>query len=81
MMTKDADGRAWVHVKDASSGAYIRDVWFQNDFTPRDFTVVPDMDANPGDELAVLGVRGSGQVQVEIKDAKTNAFINQVDFP
>ena len=39
------------------------------------------MDANPGAELAVLGEKDSGQMQVEIKDTKTNAFIDQVNFP
>jgi len=39
------------------------------------------MDANAGAELAVLGEKGSGQMQVEIKDAKSNAFINLVNFP
>ncbi|MGI9203200.1 MAG: S8 family peptidase [Woeseiaceae bacterium] len=81
LTTRDSDSRAWVHVKDALSSAYIRSVWFQAGFTPRDFAVVPDMDANPGDELAVLGVTGGGQVQVEIKDAKTISWINNVNFP
>ena len=31
--------------------------------------------------FALLGEKTGGQVQVEIKDAKTNAFINQVNFP
>ncbi|MGI9205184.1 MAG: hypothetical protein ACR2Q3_14300 [Woeseiaceae bacterium] len=81
LTSKDSDGRAWVLVKDALSGAFIRNVWFQGDFTPKDFTIVPDMDANPGDEIAVLGERGSGQIQVEIKDAKTITWINLVNFP
>ncbi|MGI9272593.1 MAG: hypothetical protein ACR2QT_12515, partial [Woeseiaceae bacterium] len=59
----------------------IKNVWFQGDFAPKDFTIVPDMDANPGDEIAVLGERGSGQIQVEIKDAKTITWINLVNFP
>ncbi|MGI9270748.1 MAG: hypothetical protein ACR2QT_03165 [Woeseiaceae bacterium] len=79
--TRDVDGRAWVLVKNAFGGEFIKSVWFQGDFTPRDFTIVPNMDANPGDEIAVLGVRGSGQIQVEIKDAATISFINLVNFP
>lgn len=81
LSTRNADGRAWVLVKDALSGAAIRNVWFQGGFAPKDFALLPDIDANAGAELAVLGEKGDGQVQVEIKDAKTNAFINRVDFP
>ena len=81
LATKDADGRAWVLLKDALSGAFIRNTWFQGDFDPKDFAVLPEMDANAGAELAVLGEKGSGQMQVEIKDAKSGAFINTVDFP
>ncbi|MGI9203199.1 MAG: hypothetical protein ACR2Q3_04280, partial [Woeseiaceae bacterium] len=81
LTSKDSDGRAWVLVKDALSGAFIKNVWFQSDFAPKDFTIVPDIDANPGDEIAVLGERGSGQIQVEIKDAKTITWINLVNFP
>ncbi|MGI9271757.1 MAG: hypothetical protein ACR2QT_08285, partial [Woeseiaceae bacterium] len=81
LTTKDADGRAWVLMKDALSGSFIRNVWFQAGFDPMDFVVLPEMDANAGSELAVLGRKTDGQLQVEIKDAKTNAFINQVDFP
>jgi hypothetical protein len=36
------------------------------------------MDANAGAELGVLGEKTNGQMQVEIKDAKTNAFIDQL---
>ena len=35
----------------------------------------------PAPNWGVLGEKTNGQMQVEIKDAKTNAFINQVDFP
>ena len=81
LSTKDADGRAWVLVRDALSGNFIRNVWFQGDFAAKDFAVLPEIDANPGGELAVLGEKDNGQMQVEIKDAKTNAFIKQVNFP
>ena len=81
LVSRNSDARTWVHIKDALSGAFIKNVWFQGDFKPQDFAVLPDMDANPGSELAVLGIKAGGQVQVEIKDAKTIAFINQVNFP
>ncbi len=81
LVSRDSDSRTWVHLKDAKTGAFIKNVWFQNDFTARDMVVLPGMDANPGAELAVLGTKSDGQVQAEIKDAKTGAFINQVSFP
>ncbi|MGI9273093.1 MAG: hypothetical protein ACR2QT_15045, partial [Woeseiaceae bacterium] len=81
LMSRDSDGRAWVHVRDALTRAYVRNVWFQNNFKALDFAVLPDIDVLPGFELAVLGVNTNGQLQVEIKDAKTGAFINLVDFP
>ena len=81
LMTKDADGRAWVHVRDPSILGLVREVWFQGTFAPKDFAVLANMDANPGSELAVLGVTNGGLLQVEIKDANTRAFINLVNFP
>ena len=81
LTTKNIDGRPWVLVRDALSGTLIRAVWFQPNFAPKDFAVLDEMDANAGGELAILGELAGGQMQVEIKDASTNAFINRVDFP
>ena len=81
LTSRDSDARTWVHLKDGVSGAFVRSVWFQGDFVAKDFAVLPDIDANPGKELAVLGEKTNGQMQVEIKDAKTGTWINVVNFP
>ncbi|MGI9203971.1 MAG: hypothetical protein ACR2Q3_08170, partial [Woeseiaceae bacterium] len=78
LMTKPSDNnRAWVHIKDSQTLAYVNNVWFEAGYTPLDLEVVPNIDGNAGPELAVLMTRDADndRAWVHLKDAGTGAFI------
>ena len=74
-------GKVLVQVKNAKTGSRVKDVPFNKACTPRSLAVVPDVDANPGWELALLGLNEStGKVMVDVKDALTGTLVKSVPF-
>jgi uncharacterized FlaG/YvyC family protein len=73
-----SDDRVIVHVRDASTGATIRDTWFRKAYAPVDFEVMPDIGAGGAPEIAVLGQHADGRVIVTIKDAETGTVVKEV---
>jgi len=75
------DGEVAAQVRSASTGAFVRNVFFLNPaWSPVELVAVPGFDANPGDELAVLATTHTGQIVASVKDAGTNSFIRNVFF-
>ena len=75
-----AGGNATI-VKDGSTQEWIRKVPFPSAYVPLDLAVVPNLGGGSDAELAELGVDGSGNVRVNIKDPGTMAWVGAVDFP
>ena len=70
-----------VQVRDAFSGALIRNVWFDQNLGARDLIAIPDLNGNNASEVGVLGVTTSGITRLRIKDAADNTLIRDIDFP
>ncbi len=69
-------------VRDASSGAWLKNVLFDKVYAPQKMAVVNDMNANNMSEIAVLGKdRITGNVQVQINDSLTRATIVTIPIP
>ncbi|GMT41654.1 MAG: hypothetical protein IEMM0002_0065 [bacterium] len=78
---RSSDGLFRVSIKDASTGGLLNVAYFNTEFNPIDFAILPDMDANPGAEVAVLGVSAiDGKVRVMVKDALTGSSIKKIFF-
>ncbi len=74
------DRRVRVNIRDACNLADSVNVFFNKNFPPVDFQVVPDLNNNGFDEIAVLGKKASGEVQVIIKDSGTKALVGKYAF-
>lgn len=76
-----ADGSTKAEVRDAFTGAAVKNVWFDKAFAPQDLAAIPDMNGNGAAELGMLGLRTSGsERRVFVKDAGSSASINSIDF-
>lgn len=82
VLATNATGQIAVMIKDASTNAFIRNVFFLNaNWELIHAVMVPDRNGNAAGELALLARnKNSGQVVAMIKDAATNTFLNNV-FP
>jgi hypothetical protein len=72
---------AVMQIKDAKSGASLKNVSFGKDFAAKSFAVVPNVDlkGNPG--VAVLGIkRGKNKVVAQVINAKTGTLVSSVVF-
>jgi hypothetical protein len=73
--------RVRVQLKDALTGARVRNISFSPTYTPRGVVVVPDQNGNGTPELGVLGYEvNTGQVRVYIKDALTGTLLRSISF-
>jgi hypothetical protein len=73
--------RMRVQLKDALTGAWVRNISFRPTYTPRGVVVVPDQNGNGRPELGVLGYEvDTGQVHVYIKDALTGTLLRSIAF-
>ena len=74
-------GKVLVQVKNAKTGALVKNTEYDKAYTPRSLAAVPDTDQNPGSELALLGTNETlGTVMAEIRDAKTGSLVKNVPF-
>lgn len=80
LATRDADGLAIVQVRDATTGALIRNVFpLGLGWSPIEVKRTPDLNGNGVDEVAVRMTRDSDGLEViQIRDAQTNALVNNV---
>ena len=69
----------FVQVRDGSDDSLIVDISFGSDpvFAA---VVIDDINANGAQEIAVLGLRPSGQVRVQVNDGLTGASINTIFY-
>jgi len=79
VLGRDAVGQLKTELRDAVTGALVRNLWFDQ-LAPLDLAVLPDMNGNGSPEIAVLGVLAAGGAQVLIKDTATQAQISRLDF-
>jgi len=76
-----ATGEIAVQIRDAASGAFVKNVFFLNpNWTAEALLEFGEIDTNAGPELGVLGTSSAGQIVVMVKDAGTNTFIRNVFF-
>ncbi len=77
-----SNGAVRVQIKDTLTKNLVSNVSFSESFLPRQFIVIPDdIDESGSPELGILGVNAStGNVRVQIKDALTGSFVNNVSF-
>jgi hypothetical protein len=79
VLSRDAGGQLKTELRDAVTGALVRNLWF-GQLAPMDLAVLPDLNGNGSPEIAVLGVPTAGGAQVLIKDSATEAEISRLDF-
>ena len=79
VLSRDAAGQLKTELRDAVTGALVRNLWFDQ-LAPLDLAVLPDQNGNGSPEVAVLGVPAAGGAQVLIKDSATQAEISRLDF-
>jgi hypothetical protein len=74
-------GQVRVQLKDALTGAWVRNIFFNANYAPRGLAVVEDQTGNGVAELAVIGERrATGQGRAELKDALTGVWARNVWF-
>ncbi|WP_295583683.1 SBBP repeat-containing protein [uncultured Lamprocystis sp.] len=79
VLSRDAAGQLKTELRDAVTGALVRNLWFDQ-LVPLDLAVLPDMNGNGSPEVAVLGVSAADGAQVLIKDTATQAEVSRLDF-
>jgi uncharacterized protein (DUF2141 family) len=79
VLGRDADGTTKTELRDAATGALVRNLWF-GQLTPIDLAVIPDMNGNGSPEVAVLGMPAAGGTQILIKDSVTQAEVSRLNF-
>ena len=80
LATRDSDGLAIVQVRNATSGALIRNVFpLGLGWSPIEVKRVPDISGNGVDEIAVRMTRDSDGLElIQIRDSLSNALVNNV---
>ncbi|MBV5274297.1 MAG: SBBP repeat-containing protein, partial [Lamprocystis purpurea] len=79
VLSRDAAGQLKTELRDAVTGALVRNLWFDQ-LAPLDLAVLPDLNGNGSPEIAVLGVTTAGGIQVLIKDTATQAEVSRLEF-
>jgi hypothetical protein len=67
------NGTVWVQVKDSDTGTTGNNIFYGSAFPAVDMAVLTDTNGNDANELAVVGVNGSGLVRVLARDSLTDA--------
>ena len=74
-------GEIAVQIREALSGAWIRNLFFLDAlWTPMQLLVVDDFDGNPGPELGVLAVSQGGEIAIMLRDSGTNSFVSNLFY-
>jgi hypothetical protein len=81
LSTRNSDGRTVVQVRRVSDGSNLGYLYYRNpNFTPVDFIVLPNVDANPAPEIAVLLVRNDGRPLVSMRNASGLTSMTDIFF-
>jgi hypothetical protein len=76
-----ATGENAAQVRNGSTGAFIKNVFFLNpSWQPIQLVALPDFAGSAAPEIGLLATNDLGQIVVMVKDAGTNAFIRNVFF-
>jgi hypothetical protein len=79
ILQQQASGQVRVQARDSVTGVVTSNLWYGLQYEPVSMTVVPDYNANGFPEVAVLGSEaGTDAVRVQIRDADTNTFLDNV---
>jgi len=70
-----------IQVKDALTGALIKNIRLNPNYSPLGMVSAPDSNGNGVQELGVLEQDATGKVQVQVKDALTGTLIRNQPFP
>ncbi|MBM4200388.1 MAG: hypothetical protein FJ189_03790 [Gammaproteobacteria bacterium] len=72
-----------VQIRDALSGALVRDIPFSSGHAGIGFSVIADLNANSARELALLSDTKGPAIahQIEIRDSSTGELIHTLNFP
>lgn len=81
MLGKSSTGTVAVIIRDTVTGAALKNIPFSPTYDPIAVAEVPDTNGNGSNELAVLGVSGTGSVLVSVKDIATGAGLKSIFFP
>lgn len=78
--TRDSDGLAIVQVRNATNNTVIRNVFpLGLGWSPIELNVVPDLNSNNADEIAVRMTRDSDGLEIiQLRDSLTNALVLNV---
>ena len=76
-----SNGKVRVQIKDASTGALLKNISFNKDYTPYQFEVIPDTGGSLFSDIGVLGVNvNTGAVRIQIKDSSTGVLLKNITF-
>jgi len=75
-----ATGKVQAWVKDVGSGSLVRRMGFDKAFVPFAAVAVDNVGGTNAMEIAVLGIDASGNVQAQVKDARSGKLINKIQF-
>ena len=76
---KESTGKVVVQIKDSWTGLLIRNVYFSDMYLPLGMKVMPDINSNSHQELAVLSVNwDTGKVVSQVKDPFTGLLVKNV---
>jgi hypothetical protein len=79
ILQQQPSGQVRVQARDSVTGGVTSNLWYGLQYEPVSMTVVPDYNASGFPEVAVLGSEaGTDAVRVQIRDADTNTFLDNV---
>ncbi|MFB3077776.1 MAG: hypothetical protein ACE1Y4_07190, partial [Lysobacterales bacterium] len=73
-------GKVQAWVKDVASGGLVSKFGFSKDYVPFGAVAVDNVGDSAAMEIAVLGIDASGNVQAQVKDARSGKLINKIQF-
>ena len=77
---RSSTGEVQAVVKDVASGSLVKLIIFSKAFVPFAAVVVDNVGDTNAKEIAVLGIDASGNVQAQVKDARSGKLINKFPF-
>ena len=80
--TRNSDGAVAAQIRDSASGGLARNVYYSSGFYPVDMAVVPDVNGNNAQEIAVALVQiGSARGLVQVRDSLTGSVVANTWLP
>ena len=78
---KPTTGLVRAEIRDSLSGQLLNEIFYNSDFIPKQLSIVPDLNGNGADELALLVKYVSkNKLKAVVKDSMTDAWLGTFGF-